>query len=199
MDSPAYGKSSGSVAVLGYYCVMPYAIGKALPKEILKSLPPDETLESIRAAIDWCIKGACLTMQAKLVKGDRVFDDGLLEVVPVHYATHVDLYLRLPATISVHSALKHIRTAGASLMPKTILSLFEQRYKYLFSPKYLAFSCAYDFDHVNETDRSVYHHYLDVFRLENNLEISEKSLYKQKYEQLVTLEQFMSEDISIYE
>lgn len=190
-------KSSGCVAILDYYCVVPFFNEYTVIPKIFDALPEGTTREQLYNAINWGITTACTFLQAKLFDADGLRDDGLVICHPVVYDTHVDMYLRLPATISIHAAMKAIRLDSAVLMCRTILALYGSRHRYLLSTRYAACSSVLTYG-ASITHESVYKHYLDAFRLENNLQVSVEETLKRERQQLSSSASMMPSNISIF-
>lgn len=186
-----YKKQADSVAVLGYYVVMPF-YNKPARLSQLKLLSKD-AVNIITKAIDQ----AKVRIQGSFVVNDELYDDGIVEMYPIVSETHVTIYMTLPATISIQSAVSQVRIHASKFLEKTHLKAYKDTYSSLFSTRYLAMCGPADTLQSKCMEVSVYSGYLKTFFLENNLEGGSQNGHLDR-ERLFGKEPFMSKEVTFY-
>lgn len=186
-----FKKPVGSVAVLGYYCVVPFYNNSAKLSELQKT---SEIAESILLE---SIQYACARMQASFIVGDELYDDGIVELYPIVQETHVCVYMKLPATISVHSAITQMRIFSSKFLLQTELAQYRSTYNSLYSRKYLALCAPMDTSGAAAIVGTVYTQYLKTFFLENNLDGNPQNVHLAR-NQKFGKKPFMSQEVTFY-
>lgn len=202
-----YAKGLGSISLLSYHLILPFHTEKLWLRNIVKGLPeshtflsPDETEDQIVIpTLREAIAMACKELQYVLVKSGRVKDDGVVEVHSVIHEKYVVLYLKLPATVSVSTAVEHIRSRSFYFLRGTKLEGLVKKFPRLFSHKYLATSEAVDPYYTHELSRRAYEDCCELFMLENQLQRDRVTDTRLKKIQLGKEAGFMSDRISIYD
>jgi len=187
-----YKKPVGSVAVLGYYVVMPF-YRKAAHLSSLQEID-----KNAKESVCLVIKKACCEIQASFIVAGQLFDDGVVEAHPIINETHVTLYLKLPATISVHSALSQIRIHTAEYLRMTPLKRYRDTYASLFKTVYLAFCMPADPSPVQCLRKELYGDYMKAFFIENALEPALISEVEDKRKAEFRRKAFMSDAVTHY-
>lgn len=162
-----YKKPVGSVAVLGYYVVVPFYNRSAQLSQLAKMVKVEGGAVDI---INRAIQYACAQIQASFIVEGELYDDGIVEMHSVVSETHVSIYMKLPATISVHSAISQLRIHSSKFLLKTELKEYKETYNSLYSSLYLAMCEPMDTTGARALPGSVYTQYLKTFFLENRLE-----------------------------
>jgi len=187
-----YKKPVGSVAVLGYYVVIPFYNRSArLPQLLMLA-------ENAQDIIERSIQYACAELQASFIVGDELYDDGIVEMYPIIAETHISAYMKLPATVSVHSAISQLRIFSSKFLLKTGLAKYKQTYNSLYSSNYLAMCAAEDSSGAASLSYSVYSGYLKTFFLENALEGNPQNIHLLR-NKAFGKKPFMSEAVTLYE
>lgn len=187
-----YKKTVGSVAVLGYYVIVPFYNPTALLSNLQK------TTANAEEVINMVIQSACKEIQAGLIENGKLYDDGIVEAKVIVEETHVAIYLKLPATVSIHSAVSQIRIHTSAFLERSALSWYRDIYRSLFKTVYLALCAPVDPGLVGCIKESVYNDYLKVFFLENKLKGSPTSLHVQRRNKFGRVKDFMSDDVTYY-
>lgn len=186
-----YKKPVSSVAVLSYFAVIPFYNNAARVSSLLKYSPTPET------DIEWAIEQACKEIQASFMSEDKIFDDGVVEVVAVIEDSHVLLYMKLPATLSAHSGISQIRMIASKYLRCNALSKYMDIYSTLFSSTYLVFSAPYDSEHVTGPTAGVYSSLLHSFYLENDLKGDRQNFHNMR-KQLFGRKNVLSDRVTLY-
>ena len=202
-----YKKGLGSISLLSYHIILPFADRKLWVSNIVKSLPEGHTFlsssevqaEIVLPTLRETIAMACRELQYKLIKFGRIRDDGVVEVHSVFHEKYVVLYLKLPATVSVSTAVNHIRTRAFYFLRGTKMQVLLRRHSGLFSAKYLATCAAVDPYYTYEVSRQAYKDCCELFMLENGLHRDRVTDARLKKSQLGKEDGFMSDRISIYD
>lgn len=187
-----YKKPVGSVAVLGYFVIVPFYKKPAHLSSLLKI--SDDAVQ----AVSWAIEQACKEIQASFVVNEQLFDDGIVEAYPMIDETHVSLYLKLPATISIHSAITQLRIHTSLYLKQTSLATYKETYKSLFKTVYLATCMPADPSPVEGLSAVVYSDYIKTFFIENELEGDPANLHVRRREEFGRVKNFISPTISQY-
>ncbi len=186
-----YKKPVGSVAVLGYYVVIPFYNKSANLSQL------QEMAKDARDIVLLSIQQACVRIQASFVVGEELYDDGIVEMHPIISETHVTVYMKLPATISVHSAISQVRIHSSKFLLKTRLREYKETYNSLYSSKYLAMCAPQDTQRAACMEGKIYGAYLKTFFLENDLEGASQNVHLGR-EKNLGKGPFMSEDVTFY-
>jgi len=187
-----YKKPVGSIAVLGYYVVVPFYTRPAQLSQLLKIAKNAE--EIIHSSIQY----ACAELQASFIVEDELYDDGLVEMHPIVTETHVSVYMKLPATISVHSAISQLRIFSSKFLLQTGLAKYKETYNSLYSCNYLAMCASVDASGAPTLSGQVYSKCLKTFFLENELEGNPQNIHVAR-NKMFGKKPFMSEAITLYE
>lgn len=186
-----FKKPVGSVAVLGYYVVVPFYNRSA-------QLPQLEKMTKGAAGIiAESIQYACAEIQASFIVGEELYDDGIVEMHAVVSETHVSIYMKLPATISIHSAISQVRIFSSKFLLKTQLKEYKDTYNSLYSSNYLAMCEAIDTSKFNVIPGSAYTQYLKAFFLENDLAGDSQNMHQIRAATLGK-SSFMSDQVTFY-
>lgn len=186
-----YKKPVGSVAVLGYYVVIPFYSKSAQLSQL------EEMTKDAARVICLSIQHSCAQIQASFIVDEELYDDGIVEMYPIISETHVTIYMKLPATISIHSAISQVRIHSSKFLLKTQLRAYKEMYNSLYSSKYLAMCAPQDTQRAACMDSRVYGSYLKTFFLENNLEGSSQNVHLGR-EKNLGKGPFMSENVTFY-
>jgi len=188
-------KPIGSVAVLGYYVVVPFYNKTAHLSNLQELAGRAGDAEDIVLA---SIKYACAQIQSSFVVGDELFDDGLVEMYPVVSETHVAIYMKLPATLAVHSAISQLRIYSSKFLYRTELKGYKLTYSSLYDSKYLAMCAPNDATGAACVPINAYSGYLKAFFLENNLEGNPQNIHQERKRVFGHNKVFMSDKFSLY-
>ncbi len=195
-------KDIGNIALLSYHLILPFH-SKGLWIDTIDSLMPEgyspHNYNNIVNTLREAIEMACTELQFTLVKAGKIRDDGVVEGHSVIHRKYAALYLKLPATVSVHTAFNHIRLRAYHFLRDTDLEFLLRKHQQLFSVRYLAMCCAADPFNSDEINRQSYMSCCNLFMLENGLSRDRVVDSRLKREQLGTEEGFMSDRISIYD
>ena len=186
-----YRKPVGSVAVLGYYVVVPFYNNQAKLTQLLAR--SSDAIDIVERSIQY----ACAHIQSSFIEGDQLFDDGLVEMHSIVSETHVTIYMKLPATISVHSAIAQVRIHSSRALLSTGLKAYVDIYRSLYSRKYLAMCAPVDPSFVGSLHSGVYGSYIKTFFLENNLEGDPANVHLLR-KKVLGGRPFMSEKVTNY-
>lgn len=190
-------KSPSSIALLSYCLVVPFSNNHSKLSSMVRI--SGRTEEEVCDTLRWVIEGACAVLQGSMIENKVVLDDGVVEAHTVICETHLVIYLKAPATVSVQKAFQFIRKDSFRLMQKTILSVYSTGHKNPLATHYLAMCGALDVFPVSEMEPTVYNKYLKIFVDENNLDMHSRGLTYERREQLNSPSGFMSLDITVYE
>lgn len=187
-----YKKPEGSVVVLGYFIVLPFQ-RKSAYLSALKGIAEDA--EDI---LDWAVDMACLDIQADFVKKGVLLDDGVIEAKCIAEESHLCLYMKIPATLAVHSAISQLRVEVCKKLKKSALAPYLQSYQSLFKTTYLAMASAADPTPVGCIHRTVYSDYLRAFYMENSLTSSPDDIKKSRVNKFDGKKDFLSRRVNHY-
>jgi len=186
-----FKKPVGSVAVLGYYVVVPFYNKSARLSSLLN------LAEDAEEVIARSIQYACAELQASFIVGDQLFDDGVVEMHPIVSETHVSVYMKLPATVSVHSAISQMRIFSSKFLKKTELRAYKETYNSLYSCNYLAMCAPVDTTKMVCMSGTVYNSYLEAFYLENDLQGDPRNMHLSRAKALGK-KPFMTDKVTLY-
>lgn len=186
-----FKKPVGSVAVLGYYVVVPFYNRPAQLSEL------EKLAKDAARVVSLSIQHSCAQIQASFIVGEELYDDGLVEMHSVVSETHVSIYMKLPATISIHSAISQMRIFSSKFLLKTQLRDYKETYNSLYSSKYLAMCAAVDTSGLKALPGGVYTQYLKTFFLENNLVGDPQNIHLARIASFGK-KPFMSDDVTFY-
>lgn len=197
-----FTKGIGSVTLLSYHLILPLH-SKELWLDSIENYLPESFMGNARNGIITTLREvifmACTELQYNLVKAGKIRDDGVVEGHPVIHRKYVALYLKLPATVSVHTAFNHIRLRAHHFLRGTDLEFLLRKHQQLFSVRYLAMCCAADPFYSDEINRQSYMDCCNLFMLENGLSRDRVVDARLKKSQLGKESGFMSDRISIYD
>lgn len=192
-----------SVALLSFFLIMPLHqdIGSVANIEswLAKETGNETTEDFVPQLIRQSVTRAATKLQHSLIKSGVLRDDGVVEAHPVVHSNYVAIYLKLPATVSVHNAFHHIRTASFTFLQDTGLEYLTRRCRGLFTTQYLALSSYEDPYAPKGFTPEAYQNCADIFLKENGLLRSNLRVVTANKDQLGSASGFMSDKISVYD